>query len=150
MHSQLSEAALLARQAAEALNAQFAWLIDHRDGDGVADLFSADGVYDMSDHVYSGRGEIAQFYAIRKARGRRTARHVFTNLRLEFEQPSLARAVSILTLYAYDGAPPYPAHPIMISDYQDVLMREADGIWRYRSRTIVPVFGALPMLRKPA
>ena len=150
MQSQVSDAALLARQAAEALNAQFAWLIDHCDGDGVAELFAEDGVYDMSDHVYSGRAEIEQFYAIRKARGRRTARHVFTNLRLELETPKLARAVSILTLYAYDGAPPYPAQAIMISDYRDELVAEADGIWRYRSRTIVPVFGALPMLRRPA
>src|SRR5262249_46384223 len=47
------------RQSIEALNAEFAWLIDHKDGAGVADLFTAGGVYDMSNRLYRGRAEIA-------------------------------------------------------------------------------------------
>jgi hypothetical protein len=70
----------LMRQSIEALNAHFAWLIGHEDGLGVADLFTEQGVYDMSNGVYRGRVEINGFYGARKSRGRRTARHLFTNL----------------------------------------------------------------------
>jgi hypothetical protein len=129
----------------EALNAEFAWLIDHHDGAGVEDLFTQDGAYDMSNNVFRGRAAIKGFYDARKARGRRAARHLFTNLRLV---PDTARRTSgtvILTLYAHDGDPPYPANPILISDYEDVYVR-ADGRWRYESRRIVPVFGGVPVL----
>lgn len=137
------------RQAIEALNAEFAWLIDHRDGVGVADLFTAGGVYDMSNRLYRGHTEITGFYDSRKARGRRAARHVFTNLRLQPESPARATGTVILTLYAYDGEPPYPTAAILIADYNDVYVREPDGQWRYEYRTIVPVFGGVPILAGP-
>ena len=145
-----ANAAALMRQSIEALNAEFAWLIDHRNGIGVADLFMADGVYDMSNQVYSGRGQIAQFYEARKARGRRAARHVFSNLHLTPESPDRVTGTVILTLYAHDDEPPYPTGAILIADYNDVYVRDRDGRWRYRSRTIVPVFGAVPNLAGPA
>ncbi len=57
--------------------------------------------------------------------------------------------LSTQTLYAYDGDPPYPTEAILISDYNDVYARERDGFWRYESRTIVPVFGGVPVLAEP-
>ena len=137
------------RAAIEVLNAEFAWLIDHRDGAGVADLFTAVGVYDMSNRLYRGRDQIEGFYNARKARGRRAARHVFTNLRLLPEDSERASGTCILTLYACDGEPPYPTSAILIADYNDIYVREADGVWRYESRTIVPIFGGVPALAGP-
>ena len=138
---------LLARLAIEALNAKFAWLIDHRDGDGVADLFTEGGVYDLGgEQVFSGRKEIAHFYAARRARGLRTARHVFTNLHVVLESDDRAHCVSILTLYAHDGAPPFPASALLVADYEDVCLLSDDERWLYRSRTIVPAFGLVPQL----
>ena len=60
-----------ARQAIEALNAEFAWLIDNCDGAGVESLFTTDGVYDMSNRVFRSRDQIKGFYDARKARGLR-------------------------------------------------------------------------------
>jgi hypothetical protein len=137
------------RQSIEALNAEFAWLIDHRDGVGVADLFADDGIYDMSNRLYRGRTEIDGFYGARKSRGRRAARHVFTNLRLVPESATRATGTVILTLYAYDGEPPYPTAAILIADYDDIYVRGSDGAWRYEYRTIVPVFGGVPVLAGP-
>ena len=134
------------RQAIEALNAEFAWLIDHRDGIGVAELFTATGFYDMAPLVFRGHEEIRGFYTTRKARGRRTARHVFSNLRLVCDTPDRATGTVILTLYARDGEPPFPTEPILIADYDDVYARAPDGAWRYESRRIVPVFGGVPNL----
>jgi hypothetical protein len=137
------------RQSIEALNAEFAWLIDHKDGAGVSELFTFSGVYDMADRAYHGREEIAGFFEARKARGRRTARHVFSNLRLLIEGAERAAGTVILTLYAHDGEPPYPTGAILIADYNDVYRRGHDNQWRYESRTIVPVFGGVPDLTKP-
>ena len=137
------------RQLIEALNSEFAWLIDHRNGAGVEDLFIEDGFYDMNNGVYRGRAGIKSFYDARKSRGRRAARHVFTNLHLVPESASRATGTTILTLYAYDGEPPYPTEAILISDYNDVYVREPGGQWRYESRTIVPVFGGVPVLAGP-
>jgi hypothetical protein len=134
------------RQHIEALNAEFAWLIDHRDGAGVEDLFTGSAVYDMSNRVYRGRAEIKGFYDARKSRGRRAARHLFTNLRLMPESAERATGTTILTLYAHDGDPPYPTDVLLIADYDDVYVRERDGTWRYESRTLVPVFGGVPVL----
>ena len=143
------QSSLLVRQAVDALNAEFAWLIDHRDGEGVPDLFTEDGVYDLGwEQVFAGRSEIKYFYTSRKARGQRTARHVFSNLRVTMESETVARCVVILTLYAYDGAPPYPTNALMIADYEDVCAKGADGVWRYRSRVIKPAFGVVPQLAK--
>ena len=141
---------LLARLAIEALNAKFAWLIDHRDGDGVADLFTEGGVYDLGgEQVFSGRKEIAHFYAARRAHGQRTARHVFTNLHVVLQSDDRAHCVSILTLYAHDGAPPFPANALLVADYEDVCLLSDDERWLYRSRTIVPAFGLVPQLARP-
>jgi hypothetical protein len=137
------------RQSIEALNAEFAWLIDHRNGIGVEDLFTEDGVYDMSNGIFRGRSGIKSFYDARKSRGRRAARHVFTNLHLVPETAERAAGTVILTLYAYDGEPPYPTDAILISDYNDIYLREQSGRWRYQSRTIVPVFGGVPVLAGP-
>jgi hypothetical protein len=135
-----------ARQAIEAINAEFAWLIDHCDGAGAERLFTTDGVYDMSNRVFRGRNEIKGFYDARKSRGRRAARHVFSNLHLTMEGPDRATGTTILTLYACDGDPPYPTQAILIADYNDVYVREGARQWRYESRVIVPVFGEVPML----
>jgi hypothetical protein len=137
------------RQLIEALNAEFAWLIDHRDGAGVEDLFTTSGVYDMSNRVYRGRPEIKGFYDARKSRGRRAARHLFTNLRLIPGSADRATGTTILTLYAHDGEPPYPTDVLLIADYNDIYVREPDGTWRYESRTLIPVFGGVPVLAGP-
>jgi hypothetical protein len=138
-----------ARQMIEALNAEFAWLIDHRDGAGVDALFTPAGVYDMSNRVFRGREEIRGFYQARKSRGRRAARHVFTNLHLVMDEPARATGTTILTLYACDGEPPYPTQAILVADYDDVYVREEGGRWRYESRVIIPAFGGVPTLAAP-
>jgi SnoaL-like domain len=135
-----------ARQAIEAINAEFAWLIDHCDGAGAEGLFTTEGVYDMSNRVFRGRDEIRGFYDARKARGRRASRHVFSNLHVAMEGPGRATGTTVLTLYACDGDPPYPTQAILIADYNDVYVRDGTRQWRYESRVFVPVFGEMPIL----
>ena len=65
------------------------------------------------------------------------------------ESEARARCVSILTLYACDGEPPYPTNALMVADYEDICVLGSDGRWRYHSRLIVPAFGAVPQLARP-
>jgi hypothetical protein len=47
----------------------------------------------------------------------------------------------VLSLYAADGAPILPSKPpIMLADVVEEMVREADGVWRYKSRAITAVF----------
>ena len=88
----------LVRSEIEALSAEFAYLIDHDESERVADLFTEQGSYGVREGKRSvGRPEIRAAYAARAARGLRTARHAFTNLRLVFEDADRVRATSILT-----------------------------------------------------
>ncbi len=149
---------LMIRLAIDALNAEFAYRIDHGLGDTVAELFTADGSYGRSTGERSvGRDAIRQAYGLRAAQGPRTARHLFTNLRLQYPAPGLAHGTTVLLLFAEDGLPPRTAQPLVVSDYEDVYVLEADGQWRYRSRTIHTLFvhpsgkrGNLPLGSAPA
>jgi len=131
---------LLARLAIEELNAEFAYLIDHDQSERVADLFTIDGSYGRATGERSvGRDAIRRAYAARKTKGPRTARHIFTNLRLRFESSDRASGTCIMTLFAEDGAPPHVAEPFLVADYDDIYVRY-DDTWRYAARTITWLF----------
>lgn len=129
-----------------ALAAEFAWLIDHKGGHGVADLFTPRGRYTVAgdDFDLQGRDEIEDFYARRRAAGPRTSRHLFSNLHLEHIDDDRACGVCVLTLHAADGQPPHPLEPILVADYSDTYRRTPDGRWRYESRFVTPLFGSIP------
>jgi ketosteroid isomerase-like protein len=131
---------LLARVAIESLIAEFAYLIDHNETDKVADLFTADGWYGREGGARSvGREAIRKSYAGRAARGERTARHIFTNLRLTVQSADAAEGVCILLLFAADGAPPLPAEPMLVQDYMDTY-HKVDGRWLFASRETRALF----------
>jgi hypothetical protein len=134
--------ALLARVAIESLIAEFAYLIDHNQTEEVADLFTEDGWYGREGGSRSvGRDAIRKSYAGRAARGERTARHIFTNLRLTMLSPTEAEGICILLLFAADGAPPLPAEPMLVQDYKDTY-RKVDGCWLFASRETRSLFQA--------
>lgn len=131
----------MARLEIDELNAEFAYLIDNNRSAEVADLFTPQGSYGRSSGERSvGREAIRAAYAGRAGRGPRTARHIFTNLRLTYRDDGLIEGKSILTLYAEDGVPPHVAEPFLIADYDDVYAQGEDSRWRYESRTITWLF----------
>lgn len=132
---------LLARLEIEALNAEFAYLIDFDHSAEVSALFTEDGSYGRSTGERSvGRPAIAAAYSLRNDRGPRTARHIFTNLRLTYETDERIIGKSILTLFAADGVPPHVAEPFLVADYDDIYVLDRSGRWRYQSRTVTWVF----------
>jgi len=132
---------LLIRTEIDKLNIRFAYLIDHDRSGEVAELFTEDGIYGRSTGERSiGREEIGQSYRIRKEHGQRTARHLFSNLHLEFETDRRVRGTVVLTLFAHDGAPPHPAEVFLVADYDDIYQCGDDGIWRYQQRIVTWLF----------
>jgi hypothetical protein len=133
---------LLIRLEIEALNAEFAYRVDHFEGNGVENLFTPDGSYGVTGGGRSvGQDAIRESYDARRSRGPRTARHIFTNLRLHHVSPTEATGTTILVLFAEDGMPPLPANVLAVSDFEDNY-RYSDGRWLYHSRTIHRQFQA--------
>jgi hypothetical protein len=131
-----AEAALI-RAEIEALNVEFWYRVDHHGGDGVAELFTADGVYSVPGGRNTGRATIAASYEQRRARGPRVSRHVHSNLHVTIESPRRAHGVSMLTLWARDGeAPQALTLPVSVSDVEDDYVLEPDGKWRIEHRHI--------------
>ena len=106
-------AELAARQAIDALNARFAYLIDNGQSEQVPDLFTADGRYAIANgadrRVSTGQDAIRAAYVERAARGARTACHLFTNLHVSAATADSAHSHCYLLLFAQDGLPPHPA-----------------------------------------
>ena len=128
------------------LNAQFSWLIDHKNGEGVPDLFTDDGYYGFENQGATGREEIKAFYDMRKARGHRVSRHIFSPVCIHEETADRITGTTMLTLIAADGEGPHPADIHVITDYRDEYVK-VDGEWKYKSRVIDPIFGDIPDLQ---
>lgn len=136
------------RSRIEMLIERFAWLVDHENGHGVANLFTTQGCYSTSggDLALKGRAQIDEFYTFRRAGGPRTSRHLFSNLQLHLVDQTRAEGTCVLTLHAANGYPPHPMNPVMIADYADSYLRDTDGEWRFKSRTVTTLFGDIPHL----
>lgn len=134
------EQAALIRSEIEALIAEFAYRIDQGRSETVAELFTEDGWYGRANGQKTvGRDAIRAAYAERAARGERTARHIFTNLRLTIDSAEAAHGTTILLLFAGDGPPPLPARPMVVQDYDDQYRLE-DGVWRFAARATNRLF----------
>lgn len=115
--------------------------VDRNWGRNAHNDYTADGSYTTSLRTRSGQDAIREFYTGRHDRGERVARHLVSNLHVTVNDANSASAVWVLTLHAADGAPVLPSKPaIMIADVVDHLVRGQDGAWKYRSRTITPLF----------
>ncbi|MCD0447979.1 nuclear transport factor 2 family protein [Actinocorallia sp. API 0066] len=137
------------RPQIEALIAEFAFRVDHRDGEGVAELFIPEGSYSLGAIArLRGRAQIAEFYDRRRSTGPRTSRHLFTNLHVRTVDldAGRARGTCVLNLHAAQGTRPRPLSPVMIADYDDEYLRAADGTWRFVRRDVSVVFGQVPAL----
>jgi len=125
-------------RACERLVIEYAHRTDFDLAKPVADLFTDDGVLDVSVRRIEGR---AQFLAAAEARDPATRMvHVCTNVLIEAQDASNATGVCYLAAYVEHGAdgPLAMAAPAMVGRYHDVFVR-TDAGWRFKSRHVVPV-----------
>ena len=121
------------------LISNFAFSIDMENGERTAELFTEDGWYESDSRRSVGREAIREAYRRRAARGPRTSRHIFTNLRIEYVGRNAYRGTALMLLFARDGYPPAPPNPLLVADVHDVY--EVDGPRALlRSRRLESIF----------
>lgn len=129
------------RVALEDLNTAFTYHLDHNEIEELLGLFVDDVYYTHGDRVSRGKAELAKVFERRTAGGPRTARHLYSGLKLEIQDADHARGNSVCMTFAQDGLPPMePAVPTLVADFEDVYVRCDDGKWRFKERHIHRIF----------
>ena len=144
MAPQLSELERLTiRIALEDLNTAFCYHLDHNEVDALLELFVDDVYYTHGSRVSRGKAELAEVFRNRSATETRTARHMYSGLKLDIESPTRARGTSVCMTFAAYGEPPLsPAIPTLVADFVDNYVRGDDGRWRFKERHIHRIFVA--------
>lgn len=136
--------AVIARQACHDLVIRFASCNDSRDAQGIAALFSEDGVLVRPNgDALTGPAAIAAAYADRPAD--RITRHLAGNVLIEVTSPTTATGASTVLLWsgsAADAAGPF-GRPMknreVMGEFEDRFVKTPDG-WRIARREARFVF----------
>lgn len=128
------------RLAIEELVFEFARRIDHDSAVDNELLFAHDAYFEYDGRSNEGRADIRAAYDARRARGERTARHVFTNLVIQSDDRGRLFGSSIMLLFGADGPPPIDfAAPIVVADVEDEYVLIEDK-YLFARRVITPIF----------
>ena len=144
MAPQLSDLERLTiRVALEDLNTAFCYHLDHNEVDALLELFVDDVYYTHGSRVSRGKAELAEVFRNRSGTQTRTARHMYSGLKLDIESPTRARGTSVCMTFAAYGEPPLsPAIPTLVADFVDEYVRGDDSRWRFKERHIHRIFVA--------
>jgi hypothetical protein len=125
------------------LNTAFCYHLDHNEVDALLELFADDVYYTHGTRVSRGKAELEQVFRSRSATQVRTARHLYSGLKLEIESATHARGTSVCMTFGQYGEPPLsPAIPTLVADFVDAYVCGADGKWRITERHIHRIFVA--------
>ncbi len=129
--------------ALQELNADFCHLLDHRETDQFAELFTENAVYTHGTRVSHGRAEIHALFDQRNQSGTRISRHLQTGLRIQVIDERSAKGSSVCMTFAADATPPVAhAMPHLIADFIDEYELCPDNRWRISRRHIERIFVA--------
>ncbi|MEV6794854.1 nuclear transport factor 2 family protein [Streptomyces sp. NPDC051320] len=134
---------LIAERACERLIIEFVRELDLGDPGEVAELFTADGVWEWAegDRRIQGRDALRTYFGSRPAD--RLSRRVCTNVLVTLTSASTATATTYFTTYRVDGhtagmVP--PRIPVQVGQYEDSF-RKVDGRWLLGTRSTFLAFG---------
>lgn len=131
------------------LLSEFSYRLDMSYGARLHELFTRDGSYTVDGATLTGQDALRDAFAKRAARGARTSRHLFSNIRFELIEPKRVRVTAAMVLYAADGNPVLLSEPpLMVADVVDVLHFTPEG-WRFASREFVSVFRGAAKIVSP-
>jgi SnoaL-like domain len=116
--------------------------VDHNGGNQAHEFYLPEALYVVDRNRFEGAEKIRAFYARRRQRGNTTTRHLIDNLRVFREEARRAAVVGVMSLYRADGRPPFQLArpPAMIADFEAKCVLGDDGIWRFQSHTLRPIF----------
>jgi hypothetical protein len=116
--------------------------VDCNGGSQAHEFYVPDGLFAVGDNQFRGQQHIRAFYAWRQRRGLLTARHLIYNLQVASSDERRAGLTAILSLYRANGRPPIrgTTPPSLIADIKADCVRGEDGVWRYQSHYVLPLF----------
>ncbi|MGK4585096.1 nuclear transport factor 2 family protein [Kitasatospora sp. HPMI-4] len=134
---------LFAERACERLIVDFLRRLDLGDPGSVADLFTADGVWEWphGERRVQGREALRAYFASRPAD--RLSRRMCGNILVTVVSPDAATATSYFATYrvdGYTGGMLPPMLPANVGHYEDTF-RKVDGRWLLATRTTFLPFG---------
>jgi hypothetical protein len=134
---------LLAERACERLIIEFVRRLDLGDPASVADLFTADGVWEWphGHRRIQGRNALRAYFGSRPTD--RLSRRLMTNILVDVTSATSATATSYLTTYRVDGYTEgmlAPRLPTNVGHYEDAF-RSIDGTWLLATRRVFLPFG---------
>lgn len=137
-------AGLLDERAIGKLMTDYTRFVDFGEAERIAELFTADGVWDGPGVRMEGQDEIRRFFKAREGVTRRTSRHVITNIAIDLHGDGEATALSYLVNFRHDSRGdvvlPVPAGlPKYVGEYHDRFVRTPAG-WRFLERRFVNTF----------
>jgi hypothetical protein len=100
------------------------------------------GLFAVGETQHQGRDAIRDFYSWRRSRGARISRHIVANFLVEEDATDISAVASgLISLYAADGVPIKDSQPpTMVADLRSECLRGSDGVWRYASHVLTPIF----------
>lgn len=134
---------MLAAFELEQMLYDFAYEIDMNGAQDVGRFYTEDGAFRTGGVNIQGRAALQGFYNNRNAAvkqhqkgGERTGRHVFTNVRVVFDEGDAAKATLTFVNINYAGEGPAPVNvgqmsPSAIADGLFECARQADGHWLF-------------------
>lgn len=127
---------LLIERDCTRLSVDYGRLVDFGQAAQVANLFTEDGVCELSAGRFEGIGQIRAFFEKRQAQTDVVSRHVMTNMTVDVHDADQASGLVYLTFYRvpWDRGGPAPlGPPSYIGSYADKYRRTPAG-WRIASR----------------
>jgi len=125
------------------LETRYWWDVDCNGGSQAHDFYVPDGLFVVGDNQFQGQQNIRAFYTWRQRRGLLTSRHLIYNLQVASSSDERrAGLIAIVSLYRGNGRPPIRGTkpPSLIADIKADCVRGEDGVWRYQSHSVLPVF----------
>ncbi|WP_160573514.1 nuclear transport factor 2 family protein [Actinomadura physcomitrii] len=127
---------LLIERDCTRLSVDYGRFVDFGQAAKVAELFTDDGVCELSAGRFEGIDQIRAFFEKRQQQTDVVSRHVSTNITIDVHDADRATGLVYLTFYrvVHQGDGPAPlGPPSFIGSYSDEYRRTPDG-WRFASR----------------
>jgi hypothetical protein len=126
------------------------WWENCNGGRQAHEFYTPDGLLVFGDNQFLGQQNIRAFYTWRQRRGVLTLRPLICNLLVVSSDECRASHTAMLSLYYKErDRPPIRGTkpPSLIADIKADCVRGDDGVWRYQSYSVLPIFvgGDIPL-----
>jgi SnoaL-like domain len=119
--------------------------VDCNAGRHAHEFYRSEGVFRMGRNCFAGRDCIKLYYQWRESHCHAmTTRHFVNNLIVESTGEDFTRVVGLVTCHRMDRVrmASKGTVPVLIADLVSDCVRGDDGVWRYASHALAPVFAS--------